>query len=241
MTESPLGLHAVPATFARELSLAEQDMTEDEKIALEEAVGEVITAVMRLDRSRNIHYKTLAFCTEPRRAGDVEDYIAAMPEMVHALQEPYVYMDAMVDAGGLSATPLDTEGNPVDMEAFDAAPEEERADMIADYEIAITQAGTFALSALAPAARMTAKFGEKPERYTTFLAVLDFCREPRTLAEVKRLFEEDATLNRETTVDRQPLSCDFYLSELERAGGIVWDGGWVCTDEGRAFLAAAQA
>ena len=233
------GQQAQKPTGEQEFAVYEQGMTEEEAQAFEGTVDAVITQVNRLDRTRNLQYHILELCRKTRRAEEVETFIAALHEMLHSLQEPYVYMDALIDAGGLDSVALDADGNPVDMDAFAAAPEEARAGMIADYDITTTPAGVAALDLLAPKNRMRAKLAEKPERYTTFLAVLDFCREPKTLAEVKRLFEEDSTLNRETTVDRQLLSCDFYLSELERAGGIVWDDGWKCTPEGLEFLRTA--
>jgi len=226
----------MPATRDEETETSAAPTGKQARAAFERDVNAVVAEVCRLDRNRNVLYRILDYCREQRDADDVERFIAGLPEMRHAFQEPYVYMDLLVDAHGLEAIPLDAAGNPIEQLVSQEHPDIADAAEIAQYRITTTPAGVRALQLVSPEARLHAKLGEHPERYSTYLAVLDFCKQPRSLAEVQRLFEQDASLNRETTVDAQPLSCDFYLSELERAGGLVWNGGWTATQEGVALL-----
>jgi len=205
----------------------------------EGAIDAVITAVCKRDRYREMLYRTLGYCRQSRTQAEVEETIAAMPESQHALQDPPVFVDMLVACGGLSSRPLGEDGEPIPDETWEAMDDDARADATFGHLLATNAAGVAALSILAPDARIRAKLSEKPERYSTYLAVLDYCREPRSLADVQRLFDGNPQLVRKTNVDSQKLSPDYYLSELERAGGLVWDGGWTTTDAGRSFLAAA--
>ena len=72
---------------------------------------------------REALYKTLAFCEQPRDFTEVEDFIAATDEFVysHIMQTPFTMIGMLTDAGGLSQTPLDEAGRPLDAAVVRAA------------------------------------------------------------------------------------------------------------------------
>lgn len=207
----------------------------------EEAIDAVITAVCKQDRYREVMYRMLMRCqAQPLKLDDLESFIASLPQSRHAIQTPGTLIDLMVKAGGLVARELDEDGATIPVELLETLDEESREDLVFDWQFETTPAGAAAVSILSPAVRLQSKLNEKPQRYSTYLAVLDFCSEPRSLSDVQRLFRQDSSLVRDTMVDSQSLAPDFYLNELERSGGLVWDGGWKITDAGSAYLAQAR-
>lgn len=217
------------------------EMASVEGVAAEASVDAVVTEVCKSDRYREILYKLLLFCRgEGHTRTQAERYVAGLPEDRNALQEPCVLVRIVVDAGGIESFPLDVSGSVIPVGVLESMTADEREDATCDYLLVTSLAGQAAIDLLAPYARLRAKLSEKPRRYETYLAVLGFCRDPRSLSDVGRLFEENPDLVRDTSADSQRLSPDYYLSELERAGGLVWDGAWKTTEAGEELVETSR-
>ncbi len=204
----------------------------------QDAVNAVIEKVCSQDRYRELFLKTLDYCRTPRNADDAEAFIASLPESRHSLQSPAMLMEMLENAGGLESAAIDAQGEIIADETCAQMTEDQLDEAIAGYRVSTTDAGFAVVGMLSPSKRLQAKLAEKPERSETYLKVLDLCRNPRTLADVQEFFRTDGSLARDTDVDTQPIAPDYYLSELEKTGALVWNEGWRTTAQGEAFLAA---
>ena len=88
-----------------------------------------------------------------------------------------------------------------------------------------------------PAERLQALFAEAPERNETYLRVMEFCVSPGRrrrfgAAEGRGFGEVSQPLHRPAAVSER------YLGHLEGAGGLLWDEGWILTEDGATFLEA---
>lgn len=95
-----------------------------------------------------------------------------------------------------------------------------------------------AIADMEPAERLQALFAEAPERNETYLRVMEFCRIPRTFDEVSTLLKDAAPAKSRNPYTDLPLYPSAYLGHLEGAGGLLWDEGWILTEDGAAFLEA---
>lgn len=67
---------------------------------------------------------------------------------------------------------------------------------------------------------------------------MEFCRIPRTFDEVSTLLKDAAPAKSRNPYTDLPLYPSAYLGHLEGAGGLLWDEGWILTEDGAAFLEA---
>ena len=94
----------------------------------------------------------------------------------------------------------------------------------------LTSVGKRVLEQLSATRRLAALYAKDVELAPAFDFVLDLCREPKKRAEV------EAGLREQGFLDIPGIETSFYVDRLERDGGLVWDGGWLTTEDGLAFL-----
>lgn len=219
---------------------AGENAAEGQAPTMEEQVDAVVTCVCSQSALREVLYKTLVHCVEPRDFSEAEDFIAAQDEFVHShiIQTPFTLVQMLVRAGGLEQTPLDEAGDPIDDARFDGLTDDEADDLVATYRLSTTEAGRQAAELLSPDRRLQAQIWQKPHRAETFYAVLDFCRTPRKFPEIQEYFKSNPGLVLDKVQANHTLSPDFYVDRLEKAGGLVWRGEWVTTEAGVRALAA---
>ncbi|MBE6465570.1 hypothetical protein [Denitrobacterium detoxificans] len=203
---------------------------------LEERVDSVLRCVASQNSLREPLYKVLAHCTEERLFSQVESFIQQLDEsrFGHLLQTPHTMVQMLVNAGGLAKTPVDEMGEPLGEEALadpDVVP--------ADYLVVDTEAGLVVVDLIAPQRRLEALLAYRPHRKGTYLAMLAFCREPRTFSEIKEFYESAEGFAKDTVHEHHTLAPDFYIDKLASAGGLVWQGAWVITPAGEDALARA--
>ena len=130
----------------------------------EASVDRVVTCVCSQNPLREVLYKTLAFCGAPRTFDEVEDFIAAQDEFIysHIIQEPFTLAHMLLNAGGLSQTPLDDAGNAISEESLAAMSDDEACDAVATYRLETTPAGAKAVELLAPERRIASQIAKVP-------------------------------------------------------------------------------
>ena len=232
------GVYACPQSRAS--SASDRAVAESAgELSLEARTDAVVTCVCSQAPLREVLYKTLVHCIEPRDFSEVEDFIAAQDEFVysHIIQTPFTLVQMLLCAYGLEQTPLDEAGQPLAPERFEGLSEDEADDLVATYELSTTDAGKQAVDLLSPARRIRSQIMQKPHRAHTFYQVLDFCTTPRKFPEIQDYFKQEDDLVLDTVQANQKLSPDFYVDRLEKAGGLVWRGAWVTTDAGKQALA----
>ncbi|WP_314009906.1 hypothetical protein [Cryptobacterium curtum] len=226
VTASQSGFH-----FADEVATASRTTDTDKP-----AIMAVLSVVTGQDRYREVLYKILLHCIEPHDAEEVEFYVALLPESRHSLQSPNSLITMLIDCGGLTTEPLDKQGCPIKDDVLERMNDSQRADAIWSYLLTTSQVGRHIVSLLDPTKRFHAQILRCPERRDAYLAVLEFCQQPRTLNEVRCLFASNPLLEHLSDIDSQPIACDFYLSELEKSGCLEWKNGWTTNDAGHVVL-----
>ncbi len=223
--------------FAGDIRDEPENLSGRETLSFEERFTILETAVNRQSLHREIHYKTLMICQECRSLGYLEDEIASYPEFRHATLDQYHLIDALVQAGGLRRIELDREGIPLTPERTVDLSAEEIEDLIVSCEFETIDVGTAFVTYYSPYERIQELFEDIPERYNTYIELMDFCaEEPRTYTEIEELLNNQTALTQEMRFMQQPVQPSVFVDKLEGAAGIIWNGGWILTDEGRKIL-----
>lgn len=215
--------------------------------AVEAAVGECVlesleSTVNRHPLNREIMIKVLQYCFEERALHDVEEEIQTYPEFVQCTQNPYRLVRFLVEAGGLDEVERAEDGSVVRPEDKEGLTEDEVDDLVCEVGYVTTEAGRVLVEANLPEARLHALLGLVPEREGTYREVLEFIAQtPRSYAEVKEFLAGRPVL--EVVIDgvRQTMQPSVFVDKLERAGALVWDGGWRLSDGGLRFLEESRA
>jgi hypothetical protein len=209
-------------------------------LTFEERFDKVSSAVLKQPLHREILYRTLLFCKQQRDLPDVEAEIATYPEFAHAAQNQYRLITFLVDAGGLDRLELDEDGAAVTPERTEGLTENEIDDLVVSYALITTDAGAAVADALDPKRRIFEIFGLDPAYEDTYVELLEFCEEPRKIADIDALLKDRSVLAFGRTASTQAIKPSFFVDQLERGGGIVWKNGWVISDEGREILAVMR-
>lgn len=206
--------------------------------SVEDSVERVRSTLHRRGSFTEIMRKALLFCAEQRPFSVVEDEIATYPEFKYVDYSQAAILDILVHVGALDELSLDASGAIIPAARLRSLTEDARDDLIASFALKTTEAGLAAIDDMDPATRLNSLFAEVPERNETYLRVMDFCRTPRTFDEVAALLEGDAPAKSRNPYTDLSLYPSAYLGHLEGAGGLVWDEGWILTDDGAAFAAS---
>ena len=204
----------------------------------EASVERVKSALHRRGSFTEIMRKALGFCTQQRSFSEVEAEIATYPEFRYVEYSQAALLDILVQVGALEKRNLDKSGGIVPVARLRALSEDDRDDLVVAYALETTEAGKAAIADMEPAERLQALFAEAPERNETYLRVMEFCRIPRTFDEVSTLLKDAAPAKSRNPYTDLPLYPSAYLGHLEGAGGLLWDEGWILTEDGAAFLEA---
>ena len=204
----------------------------------EASVERVKSALHRRGSFTEIMRKALGFCTQQRSFSEVEAEIATYPEFRYVEYSQAAILDILVQVGALEKRNLDKSGGIVPVARLRALSEDDRDDLVVAYALETTEAGKAAIADMEPAERLQALFAEAPERNETYLRVMEFCRIPRTFDDVSALLKDAASAKSRNPYTDLPLYPSAYLGHLEGAGGLLWDEGWILTEDGAAFLEA---
>lgn len=222
----------------------------------EEAVAALTECVYRHPRHREVYYQLLAFCAEERTVDEAEAFVETLPAYADALQRAGVLVDVMVAQGGLAYIEYDAAGSAIDdariaatrqavadrwkgdlnSPAFEDAVEDALFDLVARRTVQTTVVGCAVVQLLNPKKRVAAYATSCPEREPVYRQLLSFCLTPRSLSEIKALLDGNPVLEPTARTAHQPLHASYFIDRLHESGGLEWQGGWVATPAGRAFL-----
>jgi len=192
--------------------------------------------VRRNPLNREIHFKTLAFCCQRRLLPEVEDFIAACPEFSSTDQSPYFLLQFLLKGNGLDSFEVDAAGQVIRPEQKEGLSEDEIDDLVAQYAYETNAVGRQYIKLNSPQNRLLELLNVTPEYYDTYIEVLGFLTEKRSLASVDTLLRGRQVLMVNRDPDDRPIQPSVFIDKLERAGGIFWEKGWQITPEGRELL-----
>lgn len=243
MTEDGRTIDGIDAIAARDMERAamEEELASqapEDELTFDEKVEQCMKTVMRSNRFREILRKTLVFCLTRRPLPEVEDEIQTYPEYKAAAQNPYRLIKFLVDNYGLDMLDIDEDGEVVTPERKVGLTEDEIDDLVVEFQLETTEVGEEVARRLEPESRIATLLREFPVRLGSYRDVMNFCREPKTMKEINKLFENVdlkalGTMHSDDTIAIQP---SVFVDKLEKAGAMYWDGKWKLTAEGRAFL-----
>lgn len=202
----------------------------------EEAVAALAETVNRAPLHREIFLKLLTFCTTQRTLAEAEEAARACSEFPSVAQSPYRLIRTLVHAGGLYWLELDETGRPLTPQAKAGLTPDEIEDATFAYAVVTTPVGEQVAEDLAPEKRLQHLFDLVPQRLTTYLDLMDFCREQRTFKEIEALLRTRPAAAFASTTSNQPLQPSFFVDALERSGGLAWNDGWKITERGMKVL-----
>lgn len=216
----------------------EQNAPAAPEMTFEEAVAHLTNVVTRTNRFREIHLKTLNFCMNRRGLTETEDHIQTYPEYEYAAQNPYRLICYLIDGGGLRLIELDEDGQDVTADRKLGLTEDEVDDLVCSFALETTPVGEQVAEDLAPKNRIRDLLNFMPVRFDTYVELMNFCNEPRTMTQINELFSGRdlhflGTMHSDKTIAIQPSA---LVDKLERAGALVWKGQWKLTPEGQTFL-----
>lgn len=233
---------AVPVAAATADGSQPDDPDAEPELTFEQRVDRLRDVVHSNPRFREIHFRTLEFCLERRELGEVEQMIAALPEFKTCGQNQYRLILYMENAEGLERFELDEDGEIVTPERKEGLTDDEIDDLVLTYAFKTTDVGRAVYDEMRPQKRLNKLFSAFPKRVKAYRDVLEFCTQPRSFKDIDNLLAgsdvlKSGSLNTATNVPLQP---SVFIDQLERNGGLVWDGSWNITAEGRRLLELAQ-
>ena len=183
-------------------------------------------------------YHVLAHCSDrkPHRLDELERFVADEPGFLKLKLAPYFPVHWLEEAFALEELYVDAEGRA--LTADDVAPlsEDEFDDLIVQYAFRITDVGNEILQQFSPIDAMRELLNEGAHRRSIYLDILEFACEPRGVSDIDRLLRdnEDFAAVKAQNANMAPT---VFLDRLASVGGLVYDGGWRTTQEGKELLA----
>jgi hypothetical protein len=205
----------------------------------EEAYDKLMSVLNNKPTNREVMRRTLVFCTTQRNLDEVEKVMQTYPEFPLVMQPPYRIVKFLIKGGGLVQYELDEEGKRITSERKAGLNENQIDDLIANYALQTTDVGKAVIETLDPAKRLRRSFEMFPDRANLFTELLEFCREPRTLADICTIITKDKiegikTYNYEPGCMMKP---SVFIDNMEAGCGLVWyDHAWHTTEEGIQLL-----
>ncbi|MCL1847914.1 MAG: hypothetical protein FWF91_08160 [Coriobacteriia bacterium] len=202
----------------------------------EERVDHLRTVVIRNPMHRELFYKTLAYCQERHILPEVEDFIQSCPEFLSTAQSPYYLLMFLIKGGGTEVLELGEDGELILPEEKEGLTEDEIDDLVVELAFETNEFGRALVEKMSPKNRLLELLDITPAYFDTFIEVLDFLTEKRSMADVDSLLRGRDVLMAGRTQDERPIQPSVFIDKLEKAGGIYWEKGWIITDAGRELL-----
>lgn len=184
---------------------------------------------------REIDYKILCYCDQRRGLHDIEEKVATFPQFKSATRDQYSLITELVRHHGLELFELDERGNVVTDADKEGLDEDGIDDLVAGYAYQTTDVGKAVADGLAPSKRLEQLFAERPQWREACIAVMRYLVDRHTFAGVDSMLRSSGvSLGVAFTGD--PVQPSVVVDKLERAGIIVYDEGWILSDEGKEAL-----
>jgi hypothetical protein len=207
------------------------------ELAFEQKVDHAIQLMLSNNLNRPTLYRILQTVVDgSQRLFELEEAIQEMTEYAEATQPPYFLIEWLVDVEALSFTEVDANGEAITDEMREGKTADEVDDLIEDMVIDITDVGREVLRVYDPVERTKSVLGEHPDRYDTYVEVLEYLTERHNYAEIDALLRGRPILMSGRGIGDRPMQPSVFVDKLAAAGVIVFNKGWVITPEGRTLL-----
>jgi hypothetical protein len=208
-----------------------------EELPFEERVFKACHLLQANPLNRIVLYRTLQTCvSECVLLNELETFILEQPESKESTQPPYFLIDWLVDYGMLDVSEIDFEGNIVEPEQKEGLSEDEIDDLIDNFAFSTNEVGKAVIEEFSPRNLLGELLEVKPDRYDTYIELLEFLQEPRAYLEVDNLLRGRDVLMSGRGEGERPMQPSVFVDKLAASGSITFKGGWVLTGEGKEWL-----
>ena len=196
---------------------------------------------------REILYQILKYCAETRTKQEAEAFITGRIESVGFPKKPAAYLALLVTSKGLDCTVI-SDGQTFSLEEYERfldCCEQEQAETATPDSSAegespeepelfykTTPEGIRFCEEMEPKSRFEALCANHPELKGAYLAILEFCREARSLADIDAKLQAEG-LRTKKARGQAMIYPSMVVDQLRAAGGLEWKSGWKSTEEGR--------
>lgn len=242
----PILRHEDPENNAQEPDLnntsffPDNELLEGKELSFSQKVEQVNVLLLRNTLNRPVLYRILTSLeSEAIPYGELETRIQQMPGYEKATQPPGELIKWLDDVDALTIIEVDEEGKQLTEEDYEGKTEDEIDDMIFDFLAEITEQGKAAITSFNPEDLLFDLLHDKPQRYTTYITLLEFLQQKRAYIEIDKLLRGNPVLMDGRDPDARPMQPSVFVDKLSSAGAIVFEGGWIITPEGSRFLESA--
>lgn len=180
---------------------------------------EEIVSCMTNNRAHALAYREcLIACREERPYREVEAELEGSKAVASCTQGPHTLIGLLVERGAIEKSVVDEDG-------------EIQGDQPVDYTLRTTDEGAEAARRLDPIVQLKELVNGQPDELADlYRRVLETCVKGAKLEEVKRDIGSSIDLP-----NGKAVYAEYFVSKLETAGGLMWDGEWRTTEEGFHF------
>lgn len=205
----------------------ESSATIDDGLCFNEAVEAIVKRFMSNHGNSRAFYACLSVCRQRLPYREAEILIDQRPELDISTQNAHVLLQAMIDCGGVEA---------VKVSEPEYASHEEKQDMPVGYIVQTTKAGLAALAQFEPVKQFDQVLQTDPPSYASaYAAVLERCLRGATKIDIEQTLKGNEALS-----NPKQIYPSYFISRLETVGGLMWNGSWKTTDEGRRMLSLVE-
>jgi hypothetical protein len=213
------------------------------ELPFDQRVEKTMACLRRRESFRKILYGLLKFCEQERTYDEIDAHVRCYPESEANRQSSRRYVFFLRRTGALEEVEYDANGDAVtdDVRAEKRAAgmaEEAIEDLGVEQRVMTTEVGRKAIRLDDPGLRLCDLLVEKESRLSTYRRLLEFCAIPRQLEEIASFLADDPGLEIDHGTGVAGMQPNAYISKLDQAGGLVWNDGWVATEEGLKSIAA---
>lgn len=181
------------------------------------SVEEIVSCMTKNKAHALAFRECLVACKEERPYREVEAELEASKTMESCTQTPHTLIDLLVKHGAIEKTVV--EEGPL------------QGDQPVDYTLRTTEEGMQAATRLDPAVQLGLLVeGQHEVIADLYRKVLEACSEGARLDDVKRAIGASVVLP-----GGKMVYAEYFVSKLETAGGLMWDGAWRTTEAGFLF------
>jgi len=221
--------------------LEAMDSADYEAAAFDAKVLGAIDLLQANPLNRMMLYRILRACDSRMwPLHELEEHVLAQPEYTNATQPPYFLISWLVEYQALDAIEIDHEGAVVTQAMKEGLSEDEVDDLVADFAFTTNDVGRVVLEEFAPSSRLVPLIESVPERYDTYVEVLEFLREKRSYQEIDQLLRGREVLMTGRSEGDRPMQPSVFIDKLAQAGSISFKDGWMITEEGKEMLETIQ-
>ena len=225
-------------SFMEPANVEASDQPEPEpELTFEQRCAQLERAITRHPLMREIMYKMLDYCQVETELDALEVEVTAYPEYAACQQSVVAMANILIKHFGLRCIEHAADGSVVSEADKEGLDEDQIDDLVAYLSYETTLEGAHYVEQNRPEARLITLFNLNPQRSETYVELLEFLEQaPRSYREIKTMMKGKPALETIIGGRTQTMQPSVFVDQLERAGAIVWNGGWILSSAGTSLL-----